>query len=86
MHGSVLSYRGDRVPQEWNGLTHLNRKLLTQESVFLTEEFLSVSFCPTLLPLSISIFLNDLYVKLAEQFYDKGRETMIASFFSSWWL
>lgn len=71
MHGSVLSYHGNRVPQEWNGLPHLNRKLLTQESVFLTKEFLSASSCSTLLPLSTSIFLNDLYVKLANQFHDK---------------
>lgn len=37
MHGSVLRYHGDKVPLEWSGLTHLNSKLLTQESIFLTK-------------------------------------------------
>lgn len=43
------------------------------ESAFLTEEFLSASCCPALLPLSVSIFLDDLYVKLAGQFYDEEK-------------
>lgn len=43
------------------------------ESTFLTEEFLSAPCCPALLPLSVSVFLNDLYGKHADQFYDKEK-------------
>lgn len=48
-HGSVLSHHGIRC-QGWSGLTHRNSRLLTQESIFLTKEFLSASFCLALLP------------------------------------
>lgn len=75
-HRFVLSYHGNTVPQEWGGPAHQNSRLLTHESVLLAEEF-SVSFCPALWPLSVSIFLNNLYIKLLISFTVR-RETEVS--------